>query len=267
MSSSMGRSPPALKYLSAGLGAMVLTLAAGPSQAAITWFSSAATWEAAAPGAVDATGMSSVTSLAQSTALMEAAGGPWANNAALDQEALTVGSLTFTAPNSAAAYSHGFWNAAPGIAGYAYSIGNPINEDHAIDIAGGASAFSFKIYEPGGYGGACGTPCVYSSFNISAYDADGALLGSYGVNPAWYTTAFVGVVSDVAIARIAVSEGQIYAPYGCCVYDNEYFGEHRMVAAAPVSAVPEPSTWAMLIAGFATLGAALRRRRVAPLTA
>ncbi|WP_241491759.1 choice-of-anchor E domain-containing protein [Sphingomonas endophytica] len=32
-------------------------------------------------------------------------------------------------------------------------------------------------------------------------------------------------------------------------------------AGAPTGAVPEPATWAMMLAGFATTGAALRRRR------
>ncbi|TAL33421.1 MAG: PEP-CTERM sorting domain-containing protein [Phenylobacterium sp.] len=31
----------------------------------------------------------------------------------------------------------------------------------------------------------------------------------------------------------------------------------------PVAGVPEPATWALLILGFATVGAALRRRTVA----
>jgi len=34
--------------------------------------------------------------------------------------------------------------------------------------------------------------------------------------------------------------------------------------AAPISAVPEPATWAMMITGFGLMGAALRRRRSQP---
>lgn len=37
-----------------------------------------------------------------------------------------------------------------------------------------------------------------------------------------------------------------------------------VVTKATVSAVPEPATWAMLIAGFGATGAALRRRRIHP---
>ncbi len=36
---------------------------------------------------------------------------------------------------------------------------------------------------------------------------------------------------------------------------------------APTSAVPEPATWAMMIAGFGVVGGAVRRRRPAALAA
>ncbi len=42
-------------------------------------------------------------------------------------------------------------------------------------------------------------------------------------------------------------------------------GLYRLQAAVPMPAVPEPATWAMLIAGFGAVGlTARRRRRVAP---
>lgn len=42
--------------------------------------------------------------------------------------------------------------------------------------------------------------------------------------------------------------------------DNVRFGQ----SGAPVGGVPEPTSWALMIAGFAGAGAALRRRRPAP---
>jgi hypothetical protein len=52
------------------------------------------------------------------------------------------------------------------------------------------------------------------------------------------------------------------------MYDNEYFGEYRMVSAKPVPdtsgpGVPEPAAWTLMILGFGAVGAGLRRRREA----
>jgi hypothetical protein len=62
---------------------------------------------------------------------------------------------------------------------------------------------------------------------------------------------FYGIVSSSAVNKLTVSAGA-----GCCVetysLDNMTFG-----------VVPEPATWAMLIAGFGLVGTAVRRRREA----
>jgi hypothetical protein len=47
----------------------------------------------------------------------------------------------------------------------------------------------------------------------------------------------------------------------------EIFGADPDRAGAPAGGVPEPATWALLIAGFGATGAALRRSRAAPATA
>ena len=43
--------------------------------------------------------------------------------------------------------------------------------------------------------------------------------------------------------------------------DYIFVDNFTLGAATPVSAVPEPATWAMMIAGFGLAGSALRRRR------
>jgi len=45
------------------------------------------------------------------------------------------------------------------------------------------------------------------------------------------------------------------AGYGSQLFDNGLYA-----AAAPTNVVPEPSTWALMIAGLAGLGIAARRR-------
>ena len=44
-------------------------------------------------------------------------------------------------------------------------------------------------------------------------------------------------------------------------YNTQIFGRGLYAAAAPSSVVPEPSTYALMIAGLAGLGIAARRRR------
>ena len=62
---------------------------------------------------------------------------------------------------------------------------------------------------------------------------------------------FYGIVSSMAFNKLTIAAGT-----GCCIetyrVDNMTFG-----------VVPEPGTWAMLIAGFGLVGTAVRRRKVA----
>jgi hypothetical protein len=58
--------------------------------------------------------------------------------------------------------------------------------------------------------------------------------------------------------------GGFEAPTGTqgTVFDDGYFGPNFQLLAA----VPEPSTWAMMLVGFGAVGFAMRRRRQTELT-
>jgi hypothetical protein len=44
-------------------------------------------------------------------------------------------------------------------------------------------------------------------------------------------------------------------------FSNEYVGIREITTSAGVAAVPEPATWAMMLAGFGIVGGAMRRRQ------
>lgn len=95
-----------------------------------------------------------------------------------------------------------------------------------------------------------------NSTAITAYDANGNIIGSV-TNP---TTGdvFLGLVTADHSATIS---GLLFSlvgdePYGFDV-DNIQFGVGSQVVAPTV---PEPSTWAMMLAGFVGLGFAAYRR-------
>ncbi|MBS0331733.1 MAG: PEPxxWA-CTERM sorting domain-containing protein [Proteobacteria bacterium] len=71
----------------------------------------------------------------------------------------------------------------------------------------------------------------------------------------------MGFTSTEAVAKVSISESGAPGATGCCIYDNEYFGDYRFLSA---TGVPEPAAWAMMVAGFVGAGAMLRRRRVLP---
>ena len=82
--------------------------------------------------------------------------------------------------------------------------------------------------------------------NAIAYNDDlGSLLRS------GFTTDLLAGVSYFAVAS---------------AFENKDFGAYKLTISGPgdislSSAVPEPATWAMMIAGFGLAGAALRRRK------
>ena len=82
----------------------------------------------------------------------------------------------------------------------------------------------------------------------------GSLVGSLVANPGasdWFAIGFGTVVTLAA-------PGSVYA-----MVNDTFHRNNGGAFTANVSAVPEPASWAMLIAGFGLTGAALRRRRMA----
>lgn len=77
-------------------------------------------------------------------------------------------------------------------------------------------------------------------------------IGSFSFNAPDNVTSFVGVWSDTAFDRMEIRE---MTP----VVDDEYFG--KFYTGGVAMQVPEPETWARLLAGLGLVGFAARRRK------
>lgn len=96
----------------------------------------------------------------------------------------------------------------------------------------------------------------FPSWKLSAYDDRSNRLGSYDLPIGRSSNAgdFVGIAStssNISYARLAVPDDGDWISI-----DNFTFGD----PATPVAAVPEPSTWALMLLGFVGLGLAGYRR-------
>lgn len=81
-----------------------------------------------------------------------------------------------------------------------------------------------------------------------------ATVGGVTFDPLPISPDFLGFVSDTPFTTLSFSIAPFQSPLDTIGIDN-------LVFSAAVPAVPEPATWAMLIAGFGAAGTALRRRR------
>jgi hypothetical protein len=100
------------------------------------------------------------------------------------------------------------------------------------------------------------------SFDTSTYSGIGTQPGvSFGFANEGFNQIVLDIFTPDAPARLDTPfHGQ---GYGTGLWKDKL---GLTVLSVTVSPVPEPSTWAMLIAGFGLLGAALRKRRAALLT-
>lgn len=123
-------------------------------------------------------------------------------------------------------------------------------------------------------------PTAYSGQQAAAL-LFGGTAGSYSIstvdntvanidNLAWVTVWNAGAFPDCAgfpcgrkVAENAVtSTGGIYtSPGDTSAYSNDWAVGAQFTNFAFAEAVPEPASWALLIAGFGLTGAAMRRRR------
>ena len=88
-----------------------------------------------------------------------------------------------------------------------------------------------------------------TTFYAGAADAFGAIGADYA--PRWASTNFSKLVFNVSAGTYTFNVTDL-APVG---------GVNGLDVRLDTAAVPEPATWALMIAGFGLAGAALRRRR------
>jgi PEP-CTERM motif-containing protein len=201
-----------------------LVVASPASHADITVFASEASFLAAvsAPGVDDFTGFS--TTAVTSSPITRAAG-PYAYSASSATGFFGVG----------------------GLANPALSTNSDTDVITFFDLGGGASAIGGLFF-----GSDVEGSFVAAAVVLTATDTLGAIATrTFVATP----TSFIGFVSDAAIATLVFSTsipGQFVFP----AVDNL-----TIAAAAPVTSIPEPETWALILAGLAGLGFRARRRR------
>ena len=152
--------------------------------------------------------------------------------------------------------------------GGAYDAFNPWQNVLNCDAAGGACQNGWSDYYAIDFGGAGGFDrTVGGYYDLDPvtvprpfYDSAALALATYRAGPltiapiATYTPS-VPVAGPVRFTLAMAASVNFYIP------DDKYYG-HAGGVSLDVSAVPEPAAWALMLAGFALTGAALRRRNV-----
>ena len=118
------------------------------------------------------------------------------------------------------------------------------DENFRIELASNAgfNAIGFTLYTN-----------AYAAPVLSLYTPGGALISSIAVPQAPHQIGYFGLTSTATIgwAVMIVDRGWV---------ENVAIDDVRIGGLA--GGVPEPASWAMLIAGFGLTGAAMRRRRI-----
>lgn len=133
---------------------------------------------------------------------------------------------------------------APGT--YAWGLGNAV----AGSFSGTASAVSIRGIDVGNAG-----------LRLDVFDASDALLAYYEV---FGTDVGVGQFFDLAVSAAGIKSFKIYQPAYYGGGDGVILDNFGFTAGGTV---PEPASWALLIAGFGLTGAMMRRRRETIVTA
>lgn len=127
----------------------------------------------------------------------------------------------------------------------ALGVNFPQSGNNNIAFADGAFSFGADFNQNFGGGSQRGTPVL---FTLDAFDTLGVLVASLDFSVDSDSSTFFGITSTDLLGSIKVRSGE----NGYAVLDNASFGAG--------ATVPEPASWAMLIAGFGLVGTAMRRR-------
>lgn len=117
-------------------------------------------------------------------------------------------------------------------------------DSYALTLLFGSAITSFSLDASRSNGSSDGTVTIEALLNGSSIGSTAAVLG--GINQ-WSTLSLLGSFDEVRIT----GTGSGFHPFGI---DNIIFDSGR-------AAVPETSTWAMMLIGFGAIGGAARSRR------
>jgi hypothetical protein len=130
----------------------------------------------------------------------------------------------------------------------ALGVNLPLEGNNAITFLNGTTAFGADFNQNFGGGG---QGEAGATFGVAAFDINGGLIASFAFSGTPGAPVFWGLTTGgIVLGSINIRQIGGYA-----VTDNVSFTG----TAGP--AVPEPASWAMLIAGFGLVGAMSRRRR------
>ena len=149
---------------------------------------------------------------------------------------LTFGDLTISCANCSAARSSSYPSA--GAASLAINGGQPLS----FAFAGPINAFGFSIRDFG----TLSTTNLWLTVNGVTAPLLSNFLGSSG------NTRYFGVTDSSPFSSVVLSGG--------VSGDNYYLDKVSFGAASAAGSVPEPASWAMLIAGFGLVGGIMRRQ-------
>lgn len=133
------------------------------------------------------------------------------------------------------------------------NTGNPslvIFDNHVFSPTFTGDSVGFSIFGP--YSSdtpfSFSTPGAYSSISLSGYDTDSATLSDVSLSNVTRLNAFANRNAEVAFTNSDFT-------------DSAFFNVTLNSIAVATGAVPEPSTWAMMILGISAVGFAMRRRQ------